>query len=55
MDHENLTIGYDGMDLPFSPEAEQSVLARFCWIPPVWTGSRKFFRVPIIFIRSITC
>ena len=26
MDHENLTIGYDGMDLPFSPEAEQSVL-----------------------------
>ena len=55
MDHENLTIGYDGMDLPFSPEAEQSVLGAVLLDSPVWTGSRKFFRVPIIFIRSITC
>ena len=26
MAEERLTIGYDGMNLPFSPEAEQSVL-----------------------------
>lgn len=35
---DNTSQAVPGLSLPFSSEAEQSVLGACCWILPAWTG-----------------